>query len=1247
VAQPLLFAYVTSEPGFDTEITITNTSRDTLESAPHSGTCTLDFYGSGTVPAQQTTPPIAAGQNLVFQVSAAAPSFTGYLVANCGFPLARGVARWSSAGRLAVAQDAQSLTLPRGGRAPQRLLFSSVSTLPGFDTKIAIVNTGRDDFGTAPTSGACTLSFFGDGAPAAFTTPPVAAGSVYVNLASAIAPNFQGDAIATCDFSAAAGFGLVGDSSFRNIRFAGHAEPLTPPRSLAPQPLLFPALSSQNGQEAEIVIANRAAASGACSLSFFGDNAPAPTATPEIAAGTVYSAPLSAIAPDFQGYMFAHCPFAAASRGPEMVATPRSTAPAHLLFPAVSNQAGLDTNIVISNTSKDSLGSAQASFACTMNYYGEMAGGNPVPAAQLSSAIPPGGQLAFSLSQGNSAQGIAGAPGFRGYVIADCGAMARGASAIAQTTAVPTIVSVADYVAGTPSLAPGSLASVEGYNFGTGAPAVTVGGQAAYVFPGGTNYHLIIQIPVNAPIGQNINVSATAGGVSGTPVTINIQQYAPVIQASNFGVGIATCTRQNSTAVAANNAPNPLETLACYGIGFGPTTPVVPTGTVSPSSPPATTNATTTAHIGLQSAPATFSGLAPGEIGVYQFNFRIPGAASAGNQNMTVDVGGTGSYLVNMPIAALSTAGLYVASTHTGNFTQGQQSATYTLTVSNAVAATATNGSQVAVTETLPTGLTLVSMSGTGWNCSIPVCTRTDALNSGSSYPAITVTVNVSTSAPAQVTNVATVSGGGSASFNGTDTTNISGTAPPPVTTFSPSQGATGVSTTASVTWGAVTGATSYNVYLGTTPSPPLAMSGIAGTSYAPPALAGNTTYYWSVTAVNSFGSTPSAVWFFTTGTPAGYRFVPVTPCRVMDTRTPTATFGGAIAGGTTRAVPVPLSSCNIPSTAQAYSLNITVVPQGSLTYLTIWPTGVTQPLVSTLNSLDGRIVANAAIVPAGATGSISVFVSNTTDVIIDINGYFAPASTSGSMSFYALTPCRIVDTRGATGAFGGPFMNAGSTRNFTIPNSSCNIPNTAQAYSLNMTVVPHAPLSYLTTWPTGQTQPVVSTLNSLDGGIVANAAIVPAGTSGAISVFVTGDTDVIIDINGYFAAPGAAGALSLYTLTPCRVVDTRNPAGPFGGPSLTANGTRSFTVPSSSCSVPTTAQAYSLNVTVVPPGTLTYLTAWPQGQTQPVVSTLNSPAGKIVANAAIVPAGSGGGVSLFGSNATDVILDVNAYFAQ
>jgi len=107
------------------------------------------------------------------------------------------------------------------------------------------------------------------------------------------------------------------------------------------------------------------------------------------------------------------------------------------------------------------------------------------------------------------------------------------------------------------------------------------------------------------------------------------------------------------------------------------------------------------------------------------------------------------------------------------------------------------------------------------------------------------------------------------------------------------------------------------------------------------------------------------------------------------------------MAGNTTRTFPILQGPCAVPSTAQAYSLNMTALPPGQLTYLTTWPNGQAQPTVSTLNdfstvnsaenSVFGWVVANAAIVQAGAGGSVNVFVSDTTDVTIDINGYFAP----------------------------------------------------------------------------------------------------------------------------------------------------------------------------------------------------------------------------------------------------------------
>ncbi len=372
---------------------------------------------------------------------------------------------------------------------------------------------------------------------------------------------------------------------------------------------------------------------------------------------------------------------------------------------------------------------------------------------------------------------------------------------------------------------------------------------------------------------------------------------------------------------------------------------------------------------------------------------------------------------------------------------------------------------------------------------------------------------------------------------------------------------------------------------------------------------------------------------------PSPLQFVAVTPCRLIDTRL----TGGPIPGGTYRSFPIPQEGgCNIPDTAAAYSLNVSVVPQGPLGYLTIWPTGEGRPVVATLNSLDGRIKADAAIVPAGDSGAVSIYVTNTTNVILDINGYFAPASGS-TLAFYPLPPCRVADTRHSTypPGLGPPYLTGGHERAFPILNAtSCNIPSSgAAAYSLNFSVVPHGPLGYMTVWPTGQSRPLVSTLNDIPAQIIANAAIVPAGSSGEVSVFPSSDTDLIIDINGYFAPPGTGG-LSLYAVAPCRVIDTRQIGPPFSGtlsPPVDVVG--------SFCGPPATAQAYVFNATVVPTGGLGYLTLWPDGTNRPTVSTLNALDGSITNNMAIVPS-TNGKVDAYASGITQLILDISSYFA-
>jgi hypothetical protein len=134
----------------------------------------------------------------------------------------------------------------------------------------------------------------------------------------------------------------------------------------------------------------------------------------------------------------------------------------------------------------------------------------------------------------------------------------------------------------------------------------------------------------------------------------------------------------------------------------------------------------------------------------------------------------------------------------------------------------------------------------------------------------------------------------------------------------------------------------------------------------------------------------------------------------------------------------------------------------------------------------------------------------------------------------------------------------------------------------LNFTVVPPGPLSYITVWPTGQSQPVVSTLNDPTGTIVANAAIVPAGTGGSINVYASNATDLIIDINGYYAAsfgtptagyqfPSATGTplmtiaptgnVGIGTATPGSALDVAGDINMSG--KLLYNGTAILSVPS------------------------------------------------------------------------------------
>ncbi|MBI4905769.1 MAG: hypothetical protein HY820_19200 [Acidobacteria bacterium] len=410
--------------------------------------------------------------------------------------------------------------------------------------------------------------------------------------------------------------------------------------------------------------------------------------------------------------------------------------------------------------------------------------------------------------------------------------------------------------------------------------------------------------------------------------------------------------------------------------------------------------------------------------------------------------------------------------------------------------------------------------------------------------------------------------------------------------------------------------------------------------------------------SASSLGSPSQLMGVWDTASPApGLRFVPLPPCRIMETRSQynfegrTGAFGPpSLTTGETRTLNLPVSNvCNIPSTAKAYVTNVTVIPSNSLDFVTVWPAGDTRPNVWTIRSPDGQIVANSAIVAAGASGGISVYASHGTDLLIDISGYYTDSTAITGLAYYPTTPCRVIDTRilyrSPAGPFGPPSLNARVARNFRIPATPyCSVPSAA-AYSATITVVPPGPLAYLTAWPGGAGQPNVSSINSFAGRVLANSVIIPAAADGSIDVFAYDATDFLVDINGYYAADDGQRGLFYFPVKQCRASDSTLTGGPYADET-----SRTINIPTASgCSgIPATAQGYAINVTALPDGNpMPFLTAYPSGQPRPNASILNAFQGQVVTNAAIIPAGTGGAIDVFAFRRTGVVVEVSGYFGR
>jgi hypothetical protein len=309
-----------------------------------------------------------------------------------------------------------------------------------------------------------------------------------------------------------------------------------------------------------------------------------------------------------------------------------------------------------------------------------------------------------------------------------------------------------------------------------------------------------------------------------------------------------------------------------------------------------------------------------------------------------------------------------IFASHTGNFTQGQVGATYTLTVYN-VGSYPTSGT-VTVTDTLPSGVAATAIAGTNWNCNknTLTCTRTDALAPGNGYPAITVTVNVAANAAPSITNKGTVSGG-----HENNSTNDSATDPTTViqtTTTNLSSSDPGwvykesITLTATVSAAAATGTVTF--YQGSTALSTVPVSNGTASIPGPSLTPGNYTFTATYSGDSVYGGS--------TGTLV----------QTVGKATATVTLGNLSATWTGN--PVPASVSTNPN-----NLTVNVTYNGSPTA----PSNVgTYPVVATVNdpNYTGTASGNLVISPIQATVNLTA-----PTVTYDGNPHGATATTTPS----------------------------------------------------------------------------------------------------------------------------------------------------------------------------------------------------------------------------------------------------------
>ena len=260
------------------------------------------------------------------------------------------------------------------------------------------------------------------------------------------------------------------------------------------------------------------------------------------------------------------------------------------------------------------------------------------------------------------------------------------------------------------------------------------------------------------------------------------------------------------------------------------------------------------------------------------------------------------------------------------------------------------------------------------------------------------------------------------------------------------------------------------------------------------------------------------AGWYSGTGTGNAGRLQTTVPSRILDTRDGT---GGGVRLGPGASLDLQVSGRGgVPASGvQAGVVNVIATGTTATGYLTVYPTGEARPLAANVTFVANSTVASRAMVKLGAGGKVTIFNgAGSTDVIVDVSGWYSDASTAGTLGVLApVTPARILDTRNGTGGPSSPVSSSGTVEvqvagRGGVPASG------ARAVVLNATVTQPAAGGYLTIFPTGTARPLASDLNFAGGETQANLVVVQLGTGGKVTLFAAAGTHVIFDVAGWIS---------------------------------------------------------------------------------------------------------------------------------